>query len=321
MSEIIVEEKFINTQYKLVSLVIPIFNNSQSLQILFEKIRHQFTNVIQWNDFEIIFVDDGSTDDSWEVIESLKSLFPEKVIGIKLSRNFGQLAAMIAGWEEAHGDAVINMSADLQDPPELVSDLVEKWQEGADLVLGIRENREDGFFVKFTSACASKIIRKSNPLMPETWFDYTLMSRRVLEVVKEMKGRYRFSQGDMLHAGFKRVTVPYTRAKRPFGKSGYTFWKRLENFTNTILDSSYLLIQFFIRIGVLFSGAAIAYAIWIVIARTANWIPSTGWAPIMVVLLISSGIIMMMLGVIAEYLWRIYDSTRHKPVYVVERKI
>ena len=243
------------------------------------------------------------------------------IVAIKLSRNFGQLAAMIAGWESASGDAVINISADLQDPPDLISVLIEEWIMGSDLVIGIRKDRNDKLTSRFTSALTNRIIKASYPDMPDTWFDYTLMSRRVLDVVTSMEGRFRFSQGDMLYAGFKKSYVPYTRAKRPFGKSGYNFWKRVKNFTDSVLDSSYLLIQFFTKLGFFFSLASIIYASWIVIARICNWIPSTGWAPIMIVLLVTTGIMMIMLGIIAEYLWRIYDSTRNKPVYVIEEKI
>ncbi len=312
---------FPSLQGKSISIVIPVFNNVESLPTLCNRIFDQFEKNLGGLPFELVLVDDGSSDASWEFIELLCVHNPNQVVGIKLSRNFGQLAAMIAGWENTRGDAVINMSADLQDPPEIIFKLVEKWSEGSDLVIGIRENREDGAVSKMTSSFATKIVRSSFPDMPDTWFDLTLMSRRVLDVATSMKGRFRFSQGDMLYAGFKKSFVPYTRAKRPFGKSGYNFWKRVKNFTDTVLDSSYLLIQFFIRLGIVFSLASIVYAAWIIIARLMNWIPSTGWAPLMVVLLVTSGIVMIMLGIIAEYLWRIYDSTRNKPVYVIEMKI
>ena len=305
---------------KKISIVIPVFNNADSLQILLEGIFKQF-EPDERQGLEIVFVDDGSTDSSWSLIEQFKIGFPNTIVALKLSRNFGQLAAMIAGWDSASGDAVINISADLQDPPEIIRELIDEWINGSDLVIGIRKNRKDKITSRFTSALAHKIVKSSYPDMPDTWFDLTLMSRRVMDVVTSMKGRFRFSQGDMLYAGFKKSFVPYTRAKRPFGKSGYNFWKRVKNFTDTVLDSSYLLIQFFIRLGIVFSLASIVYASWIIIARLLNWIPSTGWAPIMVVLLITSGIMMIMLGIIAEYLWRIYDSTRNKPVYVIEIRI
>ncbi len=304
---------------KKISIVIPVYNNAQSIPILFERIIEQF-EADDKSCLEIIFIDDGSTDYSWETITALKAQNPEIITAIKLSRNFGQLAAMIAGWETASGDAVINISADLQDPPELIKGFLKDWDDGVDLVIGIRKNRNDRITSRFTSAIASWIVRRSYRDMPDTWFDFTLMSRRVLNVVISMKGRYRFSQGDMLYAGFKRSFIPYERAARPFGKSGYNFWSRLKNFTDTVLDSSYLIIQFFIRLGVVFSLSSVLYAFWIITARVFNWIPSSGWAPIMIVLLITSGVIMIMLGIIAEYLWRIYDSTRNKPVYVIEQK-
>lgn len=305
---------------KVVSLVIPVYNNAQSLPILIERIlgvvRSQNSIV-----FEVLLIDDGSIDESWLVIKREKEKHPDTIRGIRLSRNFGQLAAMIAGWEASRGDAVINLSADLQDPPELIPTLVKSWQQGKDLVIGIRTNRNDGAIAKVTSAVAHRIIRNSYPDMPETWFDYTLMSRRVLQVVTSMKGRFRFSQGDMLYAGFQREFVPYTRDTRPFGRSGYNFWGRLKSFTDSILDSSYILIQFFIRLGVLFSVAAVAYATWIFVARSLGWVSETGWAPIMILILVSSGVIMMMLGIIAEYLWRIYDSIRNKPTHVIDQVI
>ena len=222
---------------KKISIVIPVYNNEGSLPILFDGILNQFGPEEQQY-LEIIFVDDGSTDDSWSYINKIKSENPKIIVAIKLSRNFGQLAAMIAGWESASGDAVINISADLQDPPELIGLLINEWFNGSDLVIGIRENRKDKMTSSISSALANKIIKKSYPDMPDTWFDYTLMSRRVLDVVTSMEGRFRFSQGDMLYAGFKRSYVPYTRAKRPFGKSGYKFWTRVKNFTDSVLDSS-----------------------------------------------------------------------------------
>ena len=305
---------------KKISIAIPVYNNAESLPILFDGILKQFEQIALAS-LEIVFVDDGSTDLSWYVITELKKSNPDLIVAVKLSRNFGQLAAMIAGWDLASGDAVINISADLQDPPEIIGAMVNEWLEGSELVIGIREERKDKLTSRFTSALAHKIVKSSYPDMPDTWFDVTLMSRRVMDVVTSLKGRFRFSQGDMLYAGFKKSYVPYTRAKRPFGRSGYDFWKRVKNFTDTVLDSSYLLIQFFIRLGVVFSLASIVYALWIIIARVCNWIPSTGWAPIMIVILVTSGIMMIMLGIIAEYLWRIYDSTRNKPVYVIEEKL
>jgi|688.fasta_scaffold369305_1 glycosyltransferase involved in cell wall biosynthesis len=304
-----------------ISIIVPVFNNEESLAILIEEINSAVSSITPSVALEVILVDDGSTDNSWREISKLSSAQPEVVKGVKLTRNFGQLAAMIAGWELCKGDAIINISADLQDPPSQIPKFIGLWRDGFHVVIGVRTNRTDGLFARVTSKIAHKILQQSNPRFPKTWFDYTLMSRKNLEVVMTMSGRYRFVQGDIFFAGFDYATVSYTRAKRIFGRSGYNFWKRFANFTDSVLDSSYFIIQIFIRFGFIFSSAAIIYALWIIIARLTGLIPSTGWAPIMVVLLLCSGLIMSMLGIIAEYLWRIYDSTRNKPTYLIDRQI
>ena len=305
----------------LVSIVIPVFNNEESIAILVDEIRTSVSTVSPTIELEIVLVDDGSVDDSWLRISDLAFTLPGVVRGVKLTRNFGQLAAMLAGWQICRGDAVINMSADLQDPPSVIPLFVNRWREGFEVVVGVRTERKDGIFARLTSHIAHRFLRNSNPRFPQTWVDYTLMSKKNLEVVLSMSGRFRFMQGDIFFAGFRYASVPYVRAKRPFGRSGYSFWKRFANFTDSVLDSSYFLIQMFIRLGFLVSVSSLIYAGWIIAARLTGLIPSTGWAPIMVALLLSSGIIMSMLGIVAEYLWRIYDSTRGKPSYVIETEL
>jgi glycosyltransferase involved in cell wall biosynthesis len=299
------------------SIVVPVFNNFQSLQPLTDEIIEAVGAI---NDLrcEIIFVDDGSSDHSWSKIQELVEDNESQIRGIKLSKNFGQLAALIAGMEHCKGDAVITMSADLQDPPSAIADLVSEWRKGYDLVMAVRSERRDGLLARFTSKIALAVMSRSIPSMPETWFDFCLISKRVLEVVNGMKGRFRFIQGDMIFAGFKHSTISYVRAERPFGKSGYSFAGRIKNFMDAMLDSSYSLIQFFTRSGLIVAFSGLVYAVWIFIARVFDLISPNGWAPIMIVLLTTSGIIITMLGIIAEYLWRIYDSTRDKPVYVVD---
>jgi glycosyltransferase involved in cell wall biosynthesis len=305
------------TGVHLLSIVVPVFNNFQSLQLLTDGII-EAVGAINDLRYEIIFVDDGSSDYSWSKIQELVEGNGEGMRGIKLSKNFGQLAALIAGMERCRGDAVITMSADLQDPPSVIAELVSEWRKGYDLVMAVRSERKDGLLARFTSKVAWTVMSRSIPSMPETWFDFCLISRRVLEVVNGMKGRFRFIQGDMIHAGFKHSTVSYVRAERPFGRSGYSFAGRFKNFMDAILDSSYSLIQFFTRSGLIVAFSGLLYAVWIFIARVFDLIGPNGWAPIMIVLLTTSGIIITMLGIIAEYLWRIYDSTRDKPVYVVD---
>jgi polyisoprenyl-phosphate glycosyltransferase len=306
-----------DSEVHLLSIVVPVFNNFQSLQAVTSGIMETVSSITDLR-CEIIFVDDGSSDRSWSKIQELVEGNRGRIRGIKLSKNFGQLAALIAGLESCQGDAVIMMSADLQDPPSAIAELVSEWRKGYDLVMAVRSERRDGLLARFTSKIALTVMSRSIPSMPDTWFDFCLISKRVLEVVNGMKGRFRFIQGDMIHAGFRHSTVSYIRAVRPFGKSGYSFAGRVKNFMDAILDSSYSLIQFFTRSGLIVAFSGLLYAAWIFIARVFDLISPNGWAPIMIVLLTTSGIIITMLGIIAEYLWRIYDSTREKPVYVVD---
>lgn len=308
-------------QLQTVSIVVPVFNNEESLVSLANQLLDVFKPISHRYKLDTVFVEDGSTDCSWDVLESICNEYPGSFRAIKLSRNFGQLAAIIAGWDHVNGDAVINMSADLQDPPQLISNLIVEWQRGSDVVIGIRESRGDPFFERLTSKLAHKLLSYGIPDFPESYFDYTLISNRVLTVVKSFGGRHRFPQGEMLFAGFRRSEIPYVRAKRPFGKSGYNFWKRLKNFSDAILDSSYLLVQSFTRIGVVISLLSFLYAFWIVLARLIGLLESTGWAPIMVTLLFFSGLQVTILGIVAEYIWRIYDGSRTKPSYVIDKSI
>ena len=310
-----------DAQLKIVSIVIPVFNNEGSLVPLANQLLEVFRPISGFFKLDTVFIEDGSTDCSWNVLENICNQYPDSFRAIKLSRNFGQLAAIIAGWDHVNGDAVINMSADLQDPPSLISDLITEWQKGSDVVIGLRESRGDAFFERFTSNIAHKLLSYGIPDFPKSFFDYTLISNRVLNVVKSFGGRHRFPQGEMLFAGFRRSEIPYIRAKRPFGKSGYNFWKRLKNFSDAILDSSYLLVQSFTRVGVLISLISFLYAFWIVFARLSGLLESTGWAPIMVTLLFFSGLQMTTLGILAEYIWRIYDGSRTKPSYVIDKSI
>jgi glycosyltransferase involved in cell wall biosynthesis len=305
----------------IVSIVIPVYNNSESLVPLASQILEVFGDLPSRFRPDVVFIEDGSRDDSWEVITKICSMYPESFRALKLSRNFGQLAAIIAGWDHVQGDAIVNMSADLQDPPALIMRFVDEWQKGSDVVIGIRESRGDDFFERVTSKFAHKLLSRGIADFPDTYFDYTLISNRVLKVVRSFGGRHRFPQGEILFAGFNRSVVPYERAKRQFGKSGYNFWKRLSNFTDAILDSSYILIQSFTRMGVVIAICSFIYAAWIIGARLTGLIASTGWAPIMVCILFFSGLQMVTMGIIAEYIWRIYDSSRVKPSYVINEVI
>lgn len=272
------------------------------------------------HDLEIIFVDDGSDDQSWSVLADIQNQDPAHVVVLKLSRNFGQLYAIIAGYEAARGDAVIMISADLQDPIELMGDLVTHWGGGKEVVIACRESRDDDVAATLFSRIAYGVARIGNPTVPSGGFDYLLMSRRAIRIFLSNKSRHRFFQGDVLWMGLPTVFIPYRREKRLIGKSGWTLKKKYKYFIDLVLDSSYLPIRVMSALGVLTTASGFFYSLLIVISWWRNGTPFVGWAPIMIAILLVGGVTMTMLGVIGEYVWRMYDDVKQRPLYVVERE-
>lgn len=267
---------------------------------------------------EFVFVDDGSDDGSLDELLAIRQRDASVRI-VSFTRNFGQMSAILAGLRTATGDLVLHLSADLQDPVELIPQLVRQFEAGNEVVVAFREAREDRLTSRLTSRLFYSIIRLSFPTIPPGGFDYVLMARRVVDEFNRIEVRNRFFQGDVLWLGYKTAFVPYIRAKRTHGRSQYTFAKRLKNSLDAILDSSYLPIRAISLIGVITAFVGFAYAIDIVYARLMHHIPATGLAPIMILVLIIGGVLMLMLGVIGEYVWRIYDEVKGKPNYIVRQ--
>lgn len=310
------------TNQKKISIVIPVYNNCESVRETCEKILVTQHNAFPHLTVEMIFIDDGSKDNSWEVLQDLQSHYQDRILLIKLARNFGQFYAMLAGYDACTGDAIVTISADLQDPVEIMIELIAQWEKGAEIVAANRQNRTDGFSAKLFSFLAYSYARKVNPNIPSGGFDYFLVSRRALDLLNTFKGRHRFIQGDVLWLGLPTRFIPYTRNQRPFGKSGYTFSKKLKNFTDVLLDSYFHPMRIVTGLGFLAAFLGFLYAIDIFISYMIS--PSSfvvGWSPVMIVLLTFGGIIMLMLGVIGEYLWRLFDDSKGRPYYVAEKII
>lgn len=302
------------------SVVVPVFRNRDTLAPTFEGILATRNAAFPALGLEVVFVDDGSDDGSWEELSRLHGQYPQHVSLVKLSRNFGQVCAILAGYEAATGDAVVTISADLQDPVALIAEMVGCWQRGSEIVIAHRKARNDDAAATLSSKMAYGIARRANPKIPTGGFDYLLLSNRAAKLLCSFQGRHRFFQGDVLWLGLPTTFIPYERQRRPVGKSGWSFAKKFKYFTDLILDSSYLPIRLMSGVGFLTATAGLIYALVIVWAWFQQTTPFPGWAPLMITLLIVGGLIMMMLGVIGEYLWRIYDDVKFRPLYVVERK-
>ena len=302
-----------------ISFVIAVYHNEGAISKTHEKILSVFANELTKYDCEIIFVDDGSNDGSLAEILKLKKQ-DRRIKAITFTRNFGQMAAMLAGFKEATGDAVINISADLQDPVELIPQMVEKWHGGSEIVICYRTDRSDTLIAKLFSRLAYGVLRISLPQIPPGGFDFVLMDRKVMDSFNAIDVRHRFFQGDLLWTGFRTSFIPYVRLKRTIGKSQYNFGKKFKNFLDAILDASYLPIRFISLVGLITSALGVLYSATIVISWLRGETPFAGWAPIMIAILLVGGLIMVMLGVIGEYVWRINEEVRKRPNYVVRDK-
>lgn len=302
-----------------ISFVVAVYHNEGAISKTYEKIKSVFSNELVHHDYEIVFVDDGSKDGSLQEILSLKDQDAQIKV-ITFTRNFGQMAAMLAGFKDATGDAVINISADLQDPVELIPQMVEKWLSGAETVICYRTDRSDSLSAKLFSHLAYGVLRMALPQIPPGGFDFVLMDRKVMDAFNAIDVRHRFFQGDLLWTGYRTSFIPYVRLKRTIGKSQYNFGKKMKNFLDAVLDASYLPIRFISLTGFITSGLGLIYSISIVFSWFRGETPFAGWAPIMIAILMVGGLIMVMLGVIGEYIWRINEEVRKRPNYVVRDK-
>ena len=306
---------------KKISVVVPVYCNEETLRETCQRIIEVRNQKFHFLKLEIIFVDDGSSDGSWQELTNLREEYPNQVSLIKLSRNFGQVSAILAGYATAKGDAIITISADLQDPVSIMAQMVDHWAKGQEIVIANREARNDDIYSTLGSNIAYSLARKANPRIPEGGFDYLLMSKRAIEVLKSFKGRHRFFQGDVLWIGLPTTFIPYTRERRQHGKSRWTFRKKFKYSIDLILDSSYFPIRMMSAFGFFTASCGLLYTIIIVISWFQGDTPFKGWAPLMIIILIIGGLIMMMLGVIGEYLWRIYDDIKSRPLYIIEKEL
>lgn len=301
------------------SIVIPVYFNEGSLHQTFDLLNREVVGKNTEYNFEIIFVDDGSGDNSLEELLDLRRK-SEIVKVIKLSRNFGQGAAILAGYTNARGKAVVTVAADLQEPPEMISRMLEyHFKEKYHIVAGTRDAREESFFRRKTSSIFYGIIKRiSFPNMPRGGFDFFLISSKVKDLIVRSNEKNPFLQGQVLWSGFKIKFIPYRRKKREVGKSRWTFGKKLKYLIDGMLAYSYLPLRFMSVAGVVISGLGFLYAIVIFFSKIFGGIPIVGWAPLMIMILVLSGFQMLMLGVIGEYLWRTLDQVRNREHFVIE---
>ena len=306
----------------LISIIIPVFNNARSLADLLGR----FQALASKNDqdrFEFVFVDDGSYDESFSLLCSMTQLEPRIRI-VKLSRNFGSNAALSAGLSQARGDAIVVIAADLQDPPELIHDLLEQWRQGQKVVLAAREAREDGFLTSLISNTFYAMFRRfAIGTMPKKGFDFFLIDRKICDLINGIQENNVYLTGLILWLGFTPKVLYYHRRKRDknYGHSMWTFSRKLKYFIDSFVAFTYFPVRAASVIGLLVSGIGVIGALIIISLKLFSPIPVESWMYLMIALFIFSGFQMLMVGILGEYIWRNLDETRKRPRFIIDELI
>ncbi len=297
-----------------ISVVVPAFNEEAVLPELHRRITAVLNNLT--TEWEIVYINDGSHDHTLEVMIGFED---RRVAIIDLSRNFGKEIAITAGLDHACGDVVVVIDADLQDPPEVIPDLVAKWREGYDMVYAQRTEREGETLVKKATARLfyRTIQAISRVRIPEDTGDFRLLSRRAVEALRLLREQHRFMKGLFAWIGYPQVAVQYRRAPRFAGRSKWNYW-RLWNFAIEGLTSfSIAPLKIATYLGLLTALGAFGYAGLIIYKTLAHGDPVRGYPSLMVAILFLGGVQLMSLGVIGEYLGRMFDETKQRPLYLI----
>ena len=301
------------------SIVVPVYFNEGSLHYTADNIFSKVFAVVPELCGEIIFVDDGSGDNSLKELLEIRESHPNEVRVVKLSRNFGQVNAIWCGLNKAPG-AVITISADGQDPAALIVDMLKKhFNDKIEVVVAVRESREESLWRKWTSGLVYSAIRKLGCKdMPTGGFDFLLLGEHAKKALIRDWQPNTFFQVRVLELGFKREFIPYHREDRKSGVSKWTFSKKLTYMIDGVLGHSYVPIRAISVLGLMFSGISFVLAIFFFVSYFFNPSVIMGWTPIILLILFIGGVQMMMIGVLGEYLWRVLAQTRNAMPYIVE---
>ena len=299
------------------SIIIHDYYNELNLKPLYDDIKEKIIDVIDF-EYELIMVDDGSEDKSWQVIQELAAI-DKNIKAYHLSRNFGSHAAILCGLSHATGDCAVVKAADLQEPTELLLDMYESWKQGNNVVLAVREDREDKSF--FSELYYWMTRKFALPKMPSRGFDVFLLDRKVIGVLQQLDEVNSAITGQILWSGFKTAEIKYVRKERKIGKSRWTLKKKIRLVSDTLFSFSTVPISFITGVGFLSFVGSLLWAITVLITKLTMGIDVEGFTTLFIFQLFSFGIIMMTLGLLGGYLWRTFDASRNRPVYIVEKEL
>ena len=302
----------------LVSVVVPVYFNAASLPRLAERLR-AIADVADF-EMEAIFVDDGSGDESWERIREITDSWPA-ARGVRLTRNFGSQMAITAGLAEARGEAAAVLSADLQEPPELLPDMVAAWRKGATAVLAVRRSRPEGLATRAAAGFYYRTLRRlAFSDMPSGGFDCFLIGRPAIDFLVESREIHTSLPGLLLWGGFATALVPYDRVAREDGSSRWTAAKKIKYFMDAVISFSYAPLRWMSVAGAAMALAAFGYSVFLILYKLVHGQPIQGWTSLMVALAFFSGVQLLSLGVLGEYLWRTLDAARARKGFLVRER-
>ena len=306
----------------LISVVVPVKDEENGVRPFVERVSEILNAIVGKQDWEILFVDDGSTDETIAAIAAAHFREP-RVRALSLSRNFGKEAAISAGLEHARGQAVIPMDVDMQDPPEVLVEMVAKWREGYEMVFGVRRCRSsDSVSKRMTAGLfyrAHNMI--SNDKIPENAGDFRLLDRKVVDAIRALPERNRFMKGLFAWAGFRQTAVEYDRVERNVGASKFNYWKLWTLALDGITSASTAPLRVWSYIGAVIACFAMCYALFIISRTMFLGIDMPGYASIMTSVLFLGGVQLISLGILGEYVGRILTETKQRPLYIVRDTI
>ncbi len=304
---------------KRFTIVVPIYFNEENLPDTVPALlglQEKMPEV----DLDLVFVDDGSKDNSLAVLRSFQERWPKAISVMQLSRNFGSMNAVLAGYQIADGDCIGTIAADLQDPPELFIEMYQYWLKGAKSVVAVRKSREDPVRDRLFASCYYSLLRRyALKDYPPKGFDFWLLDRQVVEDIKRIHEKNTSLMSLIVWLGYQSVQIPYVRRKRQKGRSRWTLSKKIKLFIDAFVGFSYFPIRFVSVIGFIFAALGILYAIFQAYYRIFHQVPVQGFATIVILIAVTSGLQMVILGTLGEYLWRTLDEARKRPPYVVDR--
>ena len=304
---------------KKFSIIVPVYFNELNLPDTLPQLLG-LKNNLQNYELELIFVDDGSKDKSVDILIQYQKKYPDEIKIIKLSRNFGSMAAIQAGFNFATGDCIGVIAADLQDPPELFVDMIKHWEKGVKAVFAVRKDRDDPLKEKLFAKIFYFMFKKfaiSN--YPQNGFDFLLVDKSIIEEINKIKEKNTNLFTLVFWLGYDHIIVPYTRRAREKGKSRWTINKKIKLSIDSFVAFSYFPIRLLSVLGLVFAIGAFIYGIDVFYSWSQGTIKVQGWTALMIVLTFTAGIQMLMLGVLGEYLWRTLDEVRKRPSYVIEK--